>query len=43
MLELGSLDFAGPVEAQAPYSPPAREVRMGKKYERTRFHSEERK
>ena len=30
MSELGSFGFCGAVEAQTPYSPPAREVCMGK-------------
>ena len=38
--ELRSLDFAALLRHMHHTRPPAREVRMGKKYERTRFHSE---
>ena len=41
--ELRSLDFAALLRHRHRTRPPARKVRMGKKYERTRFLSEKRK
>ena len=38
--ELRSLDFAALLRHRHRTRPPAREVRMGRRYERTRFYSE---